>query len=157
MSAIPCPVCGKLRKVEQIATPEGWANPPCWRCGDPGWTQPYFADDPLAGRPDSTAADDAFYRVWFELDPLPGWLWWLVRRKLSWPTQGMWLRKAEGGVRQMARQRGLTLIGDPLAEAVKRGRQIVLRASALATGQPDPSDPIENGPVDLVDQEDGEH
>lgn len=50
MSAIPCPVCQQLRSVEQVSTPDGWLNPPCWNCGDPGWTQPYGQEDPLAGR-----------------------------------------------------------------------------------------------------------
>lgn len=53
MSAIPCPVCGQLRKVEQVWTEAGWINPPCYRCGDPGWVQPDTDDsDPLDGRPD---------------------------------------------------------------------------------------------------------
>lgn len=56
MSAIPCPVCGKLRKVEQVSAPEGWVNPQCWNCGDPGWVQPYDEDDPLAGRGTRAAA-----------------------------------------------------------------------------------------------------
>jgi hypothetical protein len=45
---IHCPSCGRLRSVEQIATTDGWKNPPCWFCGDPGWMQPYDAEDPLA-------------------------------------------------------------------------------------------------------------
>jgi hypothetical protein len=52
MSAIRCPNCGMLRKVEQVSTPEGWSNSKCWFCGDPGWIQPYDAKDPLAGRGD---------------------------------------------------------------------------------------------------------
>lgn len=44
MSAIPCTTCGALRKVEQVAAPDGWHNPPCWQCGAPAWTQPYNAD-----------------------------------------------------------------------------------------------------------------
>lgn len=142
MSAIPCPVCGQLRKVEQIAAPEGWINPPCYRCGDPGWTQPHSADDPLAGRP-----RDAFYRVWFELDPpLRRWFWWLVKRRLTWPSEGMWLRKAEDGVRLVAARQGMRLIGDPIGEAVERTGSIVVRASALATGPLDPAAPSEHGP-----------
>lgn len=53
MSAIPCPVCGNLRKIEQVYTDDGWSNPPCSSCGDPGWIQPYGAHDPFAGRPDT--------------------------------------------------------------------------------------------------------
>jgi len=56
VSAVPCPECGALRKVEQISTPDGWSNPPCWSCGDPGWLQPYDEDDPLAGRTTPTPA-----------------------------------------------------------------------------------------------------
>jgi hypothetical protein len=54
MSWIPCPVCGSLRKVENVWTPEGWVNGPCWNCGDPGWTAPDDAEDPLTGRADPT-------------------------------------------------------------------------------------------------------
>jgi hypothetical protein len=52
VSWIPCPVCGQLRKVENVWTPGGFVNGPCWSCGDPGWMQPDDADDPLAGRPE---------------------------------------------------------------------------------------------------------
>jgi hypothetical protein len=51
VSAIPCPVCGQLRKVMQVWSSEGWHNPACWSCGDPGWIAPPDAADPLAGRP----------------------------------------------------------------------------------------------------------
>jgi hypothetical protein len=50
MSKIQCPDCREWRTVEQVCTPEGWDNAPCGNCGDPGWTQPYDSDDPLAGR-----------------------------------------------------------------------------------------------------------
>lgn len=50
MSAIPCPVCGAYRKVEQVSAEDGWHNPPCWSCGDPGWVQPYEDEDSLSGR-----------------------------------------------------------------------------------------------------------
>lgn len=45
MSAIPCEVCGVLRKVEQVFAEDGWHNPPCWSCGAPGWVQPPEEDD----------------------------------------------------------------------------------------------------------------
>jgi len=41
MSALPCGKCGTLRKIEQVTTPSGFENPPCYNCGDPGFTQPY--------------------------------------------------------------------------------------------------------------------
>ena len=50
MSGIACPECGAIRKVEQTFTKDGWVNPACWSCGDPGWLQPLDAEDPLAGR-----------------------------------------------------------------------------------------------------------
>lgn len=50
MSAIPCPVCGRLRKVDQVVSADGWHQPDCWSCGDPGWTNPLDAADPLEGR-----------------------------------------------------------------------------------------------------------
>ena len=51
MSAIPCPVCGRLRKVMQVWSTDGWHNPDCGSCGDPGWINPPDADDPFEGRP----------------------------------------------------------------------------------------------------------
>lgn len=143
MSAIPCPACGVLRKVEQIAAPEGWVNPACWNCGDPGWVQPDDADDPLAGRP----AREALYRVWWELDPpLSRWFWWLTCHHLTWPTPGMWLGKAEKGVQQEAARRGATLVGDPLGEAIVRDGRVVIRASGIATAPFDPDAPVDSAP-----------
>lgn len=52
MSWIECPVCGAFRSIEKVWTPEGFPNPPCANCGDPGWLQPLDAEDPLAGRGD---------------------------------------------------------------------------------------------------------
>ena len=41
MSALKCRVCGKFRKHENVATPDGLTTPPCWNCNDPGWVTPY--------------------------------------------------------------------------------------------------------------------
>lgn len=50
MSGIVCPNCGAIRKIEQVWTKDGWINPECWSCKDPGWVQPLNASDPFAGR-----------------------------------------------------------------------------------------------------------
>lgn len=63
MSAINCPKCGKLRKVEQNSTPDGWQNPACGHCGDPGWLEPY-GDDVLAGYPTRMPPRDEFRCSW---------------------------------------------------------------------------------------------
>lgn len=44
MSAQPCRNCGELRKCDQVAAPDGWHQPPCYHCGDPGYTEPYDID-----------------------------------------------------------------------------------------------------------------
>lgn len=41
MSAHPCPKCEKLRKVDIFITPDGWIQPPCYNCGDPGYLEPF--------------------------------------------------------------------------------------------------------------------
>lgn len=41
MSAEPCRNCGALRKVDIIWTPDGWNQPPCYACGDPGYIEPH--------------------------------------------------------------------------------------------------------------------
>lgn len=44
MAAEPCKKCGKLRKVDIISTPDGWDQPPCYHCGDPGYIEPFNWD-----------------------------------------------------------------------------------------------------------------
>lgn len=41
MSAHACPKCGELRKVDIIHTSDGWDQPPCYHCGDPGYLEPH--------------------------------------------------------------------------------------------------------------------
>lgn len=41
MSAEPCEVCGNLRKIDIMASPDGWHQPPCYNCGDPGYIEPF--------------------------------------------------------------------------------------------------------------------
>lgn len=41
MSAHPCPKCGELRKVDIIHASDGWHQPPCYQCGDPGYIEPH--------------------------------------------------------------------------------------------------------------------
>lgn len=77
--------------------------------------------------------EQAPHYAWFELEPLHRWYWWLVERRLSWPTKVMWLRKAERGLRQWAERHGLTLLGDPIGVVVRRGSRVVVRASALTS------------------------
>lgn len=99
---------------------------------------------------------DVTYRVWFELDPpLPPWYWWLVEHRLTWPTQRMWLGKAERGVRQVAASQGMTLIGDPIGAVDIRDGLFVVHASAIASGPDDPGAPNDHGPVDIVDRRKG--
>jgi hypothetical protein len=40
MSGIPCKVCGKIRKIDIILASDGWHQPPCYNCGDPGYIEP---------------------------------------------------------------------------------------------------------------------
>lgn len=40
MSAEVCKKCGKLRKVDIIIASDGWHQPPCYNCGDPGYIEP---------------------------------------------------------------------------------------------------------------------
>jgi hypothetical protein len=41
MAGVACPKCGKIRKIDIISTPDGWNQPPCYNCGDPGYIEPY--------------------------------------------------------------------------------------------------------------------
>lgn len=41
MAAEPCPKCGELRKVDVVWTSDGWAQPECYSCGDPGYLEPH--------------------------------------------------------------------------------------------------------------------
>ena len=41
MSAEPCRVCGKLRKVDIVFDSNGWQQPSCIHCGDPGYYEPF--------------------------------------------------------------------------------------------------------------------
>lgn len=45
MSAMPCPKCGKLRKVDIVCAPDGWHQPPCYNCGDPGYIEPFEEEE----------------------------------------------------------------------------------------------------------------
>lgn len=45
VSGIECPKCGSIRKIEQVFSTDGWHNPPCWYCGDAGWSNPGEDDD----------------------------------------------------------------------------------------------------------------
>lgn len=35
-----CPKCGEWRKVDNCIGPDGWHQPPCYECGDPGYLEP---------------------------------------------------------------------------------------------------------------------
>jgi hypothetical protein len=39
-----CPVCNELRKVDIMSTSDGWSQPPCYNCGDPGYLEPYSTE-----------------------------------------------------------------------------------------------------------------
>jgi hypothetical protein len=41
MAAEPCVICGNLRKVDIIWTSEGWQQPACYHCGNPGYLEPH--------------------------------------------------------------------------------------------------------------------
>ena len=45
MAAEPCKKCGKLRKIDIIVASDGWHQPPCYRCGDPGYIEPLNPDE----------------------------------------------------------------------------------------------------------------
>ena len=45
MAAAPCRACGNLRKIDIIATDDGWSQPPCYSCGDPGYLEPYSEEN----------------------------------------------------------------------------------------------------------------
>jgi hypothetical protein len=84
MSAIPCPVCGHLRKIEQVTDGKVWMNPQCFNCGDPGWSNPIDADDPFAGResvPVSDWTDDEWMRALREFPPNADYM--KVERKVA--------------------------------------------------------------------------
>lgn len=102
----------------------------------------------------------AVYRVWYDIDPpLPRWYWWLVERRLTLPTRGMWMRKAEDGARQLVQECGMQPIGDPIGVAETRGRRVAVRASAFAIGPDaelhDLDDVIREFGVDLDEPGDG--
>lgn len=93
------------------------------------------------------------YRVWDELlPPMRPLTWWLIRHRLLGPGAGTWLRKAENGVRTLAAERGLTLIGDPLSGVIVRDRRVFVAATALAEGPPGLAE-LEEEPVDIVDRD----
>lgn len=99
--------------------------------------------------------EENVYRVWYELAPLPGWYWWLSRHWLTWPPQGMWLRKAERGAVRVVELRKWVLIGDPIAVVHYRNGHVVVGASVLAHGPKDATVADDPAPVDIVDREDG--
>ena len=35
-----CPVCNAWRKVDNVISSDGWHQPPCYSCGDPGYIEP---------------------------------------------------------------------------------------------------------------------
>lgn len=35
-----CPKCGEWRKVDVVIASDGWHQPPCYACGDPGYLEP---------------------------------------------------------------------------------------------------------------------
>lgn len=39
MAAEPCKVCGHLRKIDIIMASDGWHQPQCYNCGDPGYIE----------------------------------------------------------------------------------------------------------------------
>src|SRR6188768_1610342 len=45
MSAHPCPKCGQLRKVDIIHSSDGWHQPPCYHCGDPGYIESILPEE----------------------------------------------------------------------------------------------------------------
>lgn len=45
MAAESCKKCGKLRKVDIIACSDGWYQPPCYSCGDPGYIEPFDLEE----------------------------------------------------------------------------------------------------------------
>lgn len=94
------------------------------------------------------------YRVWDEVTPpLSRAHWWLLdHHLLGWPGRGAWLDKAVRGVRSLAEQHGLTLIGDPIPGTVQRGRKVAIVATALAVGPPGLA-VVELAPVDVVDRD----
>lgn len=50
MAGIPCKVCGKIRKINIIAAPDGWHQPSCYNCGDPGYIEP-LSDEIISKAP----------------------------------------------------------------------------------------------------------
>lgn len=40
MAGMPCPKCGHIRKVDVVISSDGWHQPPCYNCGDPGYIEP---------------------------------------------------------------------------------------------------------------------
>lgn len=101
-------------------------------------------------------SEPTVYRVWNALTPpLSRLHWWLLdHHLLGWPGKRAWLRKVDWGVRELAEQHGLTLIGDPIVRAERVDGRVALVASALASGPPGLAE-AENAPVDVVDQEEG--
>ena len=35
-----CPKCGEWRKIDIVIASDGWHQPPCYSCGDPGYLEP---------------------------------------------------------------------------------------------------------------------
>lgn len=94
--------------------------------------------------------------VWAELPPIRAWEWRLIGSGLAGPGQKRYLRRLERMLRGYAASLGLTLVGDPVAVAAEVGGRVVLRASALAVGPVSEGAEFVDGPVDVVDREDGE-
>jgi hypothetical protein len=98
------------------------------------------------------------YHLWDELvPPLHPLTWWAIEHRiLFWPTKGMWLRRAARKVLEMAAEKGLTVVGDPLPSVVRRGGQVVIGATALAIGPTGLAQQLIETPVDVVDRQEGE-
>lgn len=101
--------------------------------------------------------DQELYRLSSELSPpLPLWLWRGLPKRRGWPSQALWLRRAEQRVLWYAARTNVTPVGGTLAVAETRGKVVVISASLLGYGEPGRDVPRDNGPVDIVDQDRGD-